>query len=73
MVAQDDGEHGGGELEDLSGVHWALELLIGVGFVGSLADGEEVLAEIVCLLEESLLSEVVFDILEVAIGDRELS
>ena len=67
MVAQNDGEHGGGELEDLGGVHWALELLIGVGFVGSLADGEEVLAEIVCLLEESLLSEIVFDIFQITI------
>ena len=59
-------------MEDLGGVHWALDLLGWVSGGGSLAEVEQVFTEVVCLLEKSLLSEIVFDILEVAIGDWEL-
>lgn len=59
-------------MKDLGGVHRALKLFSRVTGGGSLAEVEEVLAEVVGLLEESLLSQVVFDILEVAIGHWEL-
>lgn len=67
VVAQNDGQDGGGELKDLSGVHWALELFCWITRVLSFAEVEKVLAEVVSLLEESLLSEVVLDVLKVTI------
>jgi hypothetical protein len=59
-------------LEDLGRVHWALKLFGRVGGRSLLAQVEEILAEVVGLLEESLLSQVVLDILEVAVGHWEL-
>lgn len=71
VVAEHDAQHGGGELQDLRRVHGALQLL-GITLILLTAEVEEVLAEVVSLLEEGLLPEVVFDVFEVGVGDREL-
>ena len=58
-------------MQDLRRVHGALQLL-GISLILLTAEVEEVLAEVVSLLEQGLLPEVVFDVLEVGVGDREL-
>ena len=58
-------------MQDLRRVHGALHLL-GITLILLTAEVEEVLAEVVSLLEEGLLPEVVFDVFEVGVGDREL-
>ena len=58
-------------MQDLRRVHGALHLL-GITLILLTAEVEEVLAEVVSLLEQGLLPEVVFDVFEVGVGDREL-
>lgn len=72
VMRQNDGKDGWSELKNLSGVHWALKLFVGIGVWDSLADVEEVFAEVIGLLVEGLFSEVVLDIFEVAIWDWKL-
>ena len=64
MVAQNNGEDGGGKLEDLGGVHGALKVISGALLSREV---EKVFAEVVSLLEEGLLPQVVLDILEVTV------
>lgn len=62
VVAEHDAQDGGGELEDLRRVHRALKL-VRVAFLLLAAQVKQVLAEVIGLLEEGLLSEVVLDVL----------
>ena len=70
VVTQNDGQDSWSELQDLSGVQWGSNLLSLV--LGSLREVEKTFAEVVSLLEQSLLSEVVFDIFKVGVRDWRL-
>ena len=63
-------------MEDLGGVHGALKLALVIHHIGSdvaLRDRVELVAEVVCLLVESLLSNVVLDVLQVLLRYWKLS
>jgi hypothetical protein len=66
-MTQNDGENCRSEEQDLRAVHWTFKLLVSLHLAGLLRDAEQLVAEVVGLLVQSLLTDVVLDALQVRV------